>query len=221
MNITKGWDWTKNRSSEWLIPCTESAYLAESWQSKGFTTFLDLGCGLGRHSVYMAKKGFNVSALDISEEGARHTREWAGKEQLAVDVKVGNMLALPYDDKSFDCIMAYNVIYHTNTAGFIEAVKEIDRVLKPGGELFITLISKGTWSYIKRDEYRCLDENTLLRNEGETEMDVPHFYVDIYDILRFFEDWDFLNPPLEYCRYDMVKPEYFSKHWIMLLRKRP
>lgn len=64
---SKAWDWEKNQSDYWLIPCVESPYLAERWQGKGFLRFLDLGCGLGRHAVYMAKKGFEVTAADLSE----------------------------------------------------------------------------------------------------------------------------------------------------------
>ncbi len=40
---SKPWDWSKNESTQWLIPTIES------WKSKGFKKFLDLGCGLGRH----------------------------------------------------------------------------------------------------------------------------------------------------------------------------
>jgi len=77
--ITKAWDWSKNTDNVWLIPCTESAYLAERWQGLGFKSFLDLGCGLGRHSIYMATKGFDVNAVDLSDYGVNHLREWRKK----------------------------------------------------------------------------------------------------------------------------------------------
>jgi len=53
---SKAWDWSKNESSYWLVPSIEACYLAESWKSKGLSKFLDLGCGLGRHSIYFARK---------------------------------------------------------------------------------------------------------------------------------------------------------------------
>lgn len=219
MHITKGWDWSKNDSNHWLIPCTDSAYLAESWGAKGYNKFLDLGCGLGRHSIYMAQHGFDVTACDLSDYGVNHLREWALREDLSIDVRECNMLELPFGDNTFDCVMAYNVIYHTDTNGFIVALNEIYRVLKPNGELFITLISKNTWSWQKVDEYRCIDENTILRDEHETEKDVPHFYVDIKDIKRFFEEWEYVKLPVEWCEYNMDKPEFYSKHWTLIVRK--
>ncbi len=72
MEITKAWDWSKNTDDQWLIPCMESSYLAEKWKSKGYNSFLDLGCGLGRHSIYMASHGFDVTAVDLSEYGVSH-----------------------------------------------------------------------------------------------------------------------------------------------------
>ena len=47
------------------------------------------------------------------------------KEKLDIKSCVSNMLSLPFENNSFDCMIAYNVIYHTDTNGFIETLKEI------------------------------------------------------------------------------------------------
>lgn len=217
--ITKPWDWSKNTDNHWLIPCTESAYLAERWQGLGQMAFLDLGCGLGRHSVYMASKGFDVTAVDLSDYGVNNLKVWAEKENLHIDTVVCNMLKLPFADNSFDCIMAYNVIYHTDTNGFLAALSEIRRVLRPGGELFLTLISKDTYSFQHVDQYKMLDANTLLRDEDETEKDVPHFYVNITDIRIIFAEWEFEWYPVEIAEYKMDNSTNCSKHWMLLVKK--
>lgn len=220
MSITKAWDWGKNSDRYWLVPSMESAFLAESWQSKGFADFLDLGCGLGRHSMYMARKGFHVTAADLSDYGVNYLNDWAAKENLPIQTAVCDMLNLPFEDCRFDCMIAYHVIYHTDTAGFVKALSEIRRVLKPGGEVFLTLLSKNTWSFQRAGQYQRIDENTLLRDEHETEKNVPHFYADIEDIKRFFSDWTFSAQPREWCEYKIEQPEYGSKHWALLLRKQ-
>ena len=69
---SKALDWSKNEDNYWLIPTIESCYLAEWWKSKDFNKFLDLGCGLGRHSIYFAKKDFEVSSVDLSDYGVNH-----------------------------------------------------------------------------------------------------------------------------------------------------
>lgn len=218
MSITKPWDWTKNTNDKWLNPCMESAFLAERWQSNGLAKFLDLGCGLGRHSVYMAQKGFDVTSVDLSDLGVSHLKEWAAKENLAVKTAVCNMLDLPFEDSSFDCLIAYNVIYHTDTPGFIKALEEIARVLKPGGELFITLISKSTPAFQNSADCRRIDKNTVLLDEDETERDVPHFYVDIEDIKTLFSEWTFIVHPKEWCDYIIDSQKVCRRHWSMLVR---
>jgi SAM-dependent methyltransferase len=218
MSITKAWDWCKNEDSQWLIPCIESAYLAENWLSKDFDKFLDLGCGLGRHAIYMAGKGFDVTAVDLSAYSVNYTKEWAIKEKLDIKTDICNMLQLPFEDDSFDCIMAYNVIYHTDTQGFKETLREIKRVLKPNGELFVTLLSKNTWSFQKAEQFQRIDDNTFFIAENVTEEGVPHFYVDIYDIKNIFNDWKFVQLPKEWCEYNIDKPEFYSKHWTVILQ---
>jgi ubiquinone/menaquinone biosynthesis C-methylase UbiE len=52
------------------------------------------------------------------------------------------MKELPYKDESFDCILAYHVISHTDTQGIKRILKELNRVLRKSGEFFITLCSK-------------------------------------------------------------------------------
>ncbi|ERI91975.1 methyltransferase domain protein [Clostridiales bacterium oral taxon 876 str. F0540] len=217
---SKPWDWSKNESSSWLVPSIETCYLSEAWKLKGFNKFLDVGCGLGRHSIYLAKKGFEVNAVDLSDYGVNHLKKWAEEEQLNIDTQVCDMLNLPFEDNTFDCIIAYNVIYHTDTEGFIKALNEIKRVLKDNGELFITLISKNTWSYQSADKYKRVDNNTILRDEHETEKDVPHFYVDIEDIKRYFIDFEFVKMPVEETEYNMENTQYFSRHFKLIVSKR-
>ncbi|MBZ9623813.1 MULTISPECIES: class I SAM-dependent methyltransferase [unclassified Clostridium] len=217
---SKAWDWSKNKSNDWLVPSIEACYLSESWKSKSFNKFLDLGCGLGRHSIYFAKKGFEVNSLDLSEYGVNHLKRWAEEEQVDIAVDICDMLNLPFKNDSFDCIMAYNVIYHTDTDGFIKSLDEIKRVLKSGGELFITLLSKDTWSYQRADNYKRIDNNTILRDEHDTERDVPHFYVDIEDIKKYFIDFEFVSLPIEQTEYNMDNTEYFSKHFNLIVRKK-
>ena len=217
--ITKPWDWSKNKDSKWLIPCTESAFLAERWKNLNFSNFLYLGCGLGRHSIYMASHRFNVTSIDLSDYGINYLNEWSKKENLTIKAIVSNMLSLPFPDNSFDCIMAYNVIYHTDTNGFIATLNEVKRILRPGGELFITLISKNTYSFKNADKKRLLDPNTLLRDEDETEKNVPHFYVNIEDIKKLFADWSFELTPVEFCEYNIENTEFYSTHWALLIKK--
>lgn len=217
---SKAWNWSKNEDDQWLKPSIEAFYLAESWKSKCFNKFLDLGCGLGRHSIFFAQKGYEVTSVDLSEYAVNHLKSWSDKEKLNIKTEVCDMLNLPFENDAFDCVIAYNVIYHTDTQGFLKSLEEIKRILKRNGELFITLISKNTWSYKRAEQYKRIDSNTILRDELDTERDVPHFYVDIEDIRKYFSDFDFINAPIEKTEYSIKNLEYCSKHFNLIVRKK-
>ena len=187
---SKAWDWkiVKNKQEQtWLEPSVESYYLIDRWQKKRKKDFLDLGCGLGRHTIQFAKAGFNTAGFDLSEESIRRTAEYAKAEKLDIALKVGDMLELPYPDASFDCILCRNVISHTDTAGMRQIVEELKRVLRPEGECYLTLGSKETWGF--KQDWPVVDENTKIRIEDGPENGIPHFYAD-YDLIQeLFKDF--------------------------------
>ena len=212
---SKGWNWKivkENQEEIWKNPSIESYYLLNRWTSQGKKEFLDLGCGLGRHSILFGKNGFNVSCFDISQEAINRTKEWAEKEDLKFNYKVGDMLKLPYEDEEFDCIYCRNVISHTDTEGMKQVIKELYRVMKDGGECYLTLGSKDTWGF-KQDVWPLIDENTRLKMEEGPEYKTPHFYVDynlvqelfkefiivnIYQVVDYFENNDVLSNSYHY-----------------------
>ena len=191
MAESKAWDWTLvegDHKAHWLEPAEESYYLISRWQKQGKKDFLDLGCGLGRHAIQFAKAGFKTSGFDLSEEAVAKTEEYAKREGLEIELKQGDMLELPYDDKSFDCILCRNVISHSDTAGVRKIADELYRVLRDGGECYFTLGSKQTWGW--QQDWPKVDENTKIRQEDGPEDGIPHFYADydlIFDIFAKFQ----------------------------------
>ncbi|MCP5455529.1 MAG: class I SAM-dependent methyltransferase [Thermotogae bacterium] len=185
-NISKAWDWKEVKDKIWYEPSEESYYLLKRWQN--FNTFLDLGCGLGRHSVLFAENNFETYALDLSEYAVEELKTYSHKNNLGINCTVSDMVNLPYEDNFFDCIFSYHVISHTDTAGAYRIISEIKRVLKPGGEIYFTLCSKQTWSYTTA-KFPKIDENTVLKTEEGPEKNIPHFFADkelIKDLLKDF-----------------------------------
>lgn len=175
-----------------MEPSIESYYLLSKWKSENKKDFLDLGCGLGRHSILFGQNGFDVLCFDISDEAIKRTREWAESLNLKLDYKVGDMIKLPYEDNSVDCILCRNVISHTDTEGIKKIIKELKRVLRENGECYLTLGSKDTWGF-KQEDWPLIDPNTRLRMEEGPEYEVPHFYAD-YDLIEeLFSDFDILD----------------------------
>ena len=221
---SKGWDWgmVRGGSAEfWRTPSVESFNLVDRWRNLGFKDFLDLGCGLGRHSVLFGRNGFRVACFDISERVVEETKKWAEAEGLDFDYKVGDMLELPYADESFDAILCRNVISHTDTAGMRKIVGELLWALRPGGECYLTLGSKDTWGW-KETNWPLLDENTKLRQEDGPEDGVPHFYAD-YDLIKeLFADFEILDVYQieEFHENKEEQKVYESWHYHVLIRKK-
>ena len=218
---SKGWNWkiVKDEQKEfWKNPSVESYYLLNRWKSQGKELFLDLGCGLGRHSILFGMNGFKVSCFDISEDAINKTKEWAQSEELEFDYKIGDMIKLPYSDEQFDCIYCRNVISHTDTEGIKKIIKELYRVMRPGAECYITLGSKDTWGF-KQESWPLIDDNTRLRMDAGPEYKIPHFYVD-YDLakelFRAFKIID-IHQEIEYFeKKDGVTTAY---HYHILIQK--
>lgn len=223
MTKSKGWDWgmvTGNRADFWQTPSIESFYLVERWRELNFKDFLDLGCGLGRHSILFGKNGFEVACFDISEEAISRTKEWASAENLVFDYKIGDMLELPYQDASLDAILCRNVISHTDTEGMKKVVKGLYRVLRPGGECYLTLGSKDTLGW-KNTDWPLIDENTKLRQEDGPENNVPHFYADYGLIKELFSEFNIINIyQLEEFHENQAEDKvYESWHYHVLIQK--
>ena len=119
---------------------------------------LIIGCGGGRHVVYFAQEGFNVTAIDISETGISATRQKIEKLKLQSTLISGvraNNLQL-FDDESFDAILAFSVLYYQDRKEFATSITEMARVLKKNGYLFFNMRSKKDWRY---------SESTLIEEQ--------------------------------------------------------
>lgn len=221
MSISKGWNWNMVKEEDrefWKNPSVESYYLCNRWKSQEKKDFLDLGCGMGRHSILFGKNDFRVKCFDISSEAIESTRKWADEEGLAFEYTVGDMLELPYEDNSIDCIMCRNVISHSDTKGVIKAISEIKRVLRPGGECFLTLASKETWSF-KQTDWPMLDENTRVRMDDGPEKGIPHFYADYDQTRELFKEFTIVSIEHVEDYYFHDGKGFSSCHFHVIIRK--
>lgn len=93
-------------------------------------TLLDFGCGMGEESVYFAKLGARVTAIDISDVGVATLRRRAEAHRL--DIRAFEMRCDPtsFEANSFDVVHGMGILHHV---GIDAALAEVWRVLKPGG----------------------------------------------------------------------------------------
>jgi ubiquinone/menaquinone biosynthesis C-methylase UbiE len=97
------------------------------------TSLLDVGCGTGQTSAYIAHHyGCSVHALDCNEIVVEKAQQRFSTLKLPIDVKVGDTESLPYPDASFDMIISESVTSFTNIAA---TIPEFKRTLRPNGVL--------------------------------------------------------------------------------------
>ena len=217
----KGWNWDTLRSGkerkQWLMPSLETYSFLYRWKEQGKKDFLDLGCGIGRHALIFGKQGFNVHVSDIVPEAVKQTESLLKKENISCSGRVGDMENLSFDDNSFDCILSWQVINHNDTKGVKKTISEIYRILKPNGEVALTILSKKTWGF--RQDWPVVDENTKLNMANPVENQIPHFYADYELIQELFNKFKIINiyQVIDYYEKDTGLAE--SYHYHVLIKK--
>lgn len=172
---------------------------------------LDLGCGAGRHLILLAREGFEVYGVDISKIALKISENRLKSLGLKAELKKCSMENIDYPSEFFDAVICINVIYHTTRKGIIKALKEIYRLLKPGGLALITFISKRSWKYGLGEE---VEKDTFIQREG-SEAGIIHHYVDREELEELLKDFKILKIEL---REDVVEGKRRS-HWTVLVEK--
>jgi len=127
--------------------------IVKLFREKGVKKALDLGCGSGRHIVYLAKHGFEVYGIDIAPKGIGITKSWLKKEKLKARLKIGNIYKkLPYPNNFFDALISIQVLNHNRIGNIRKLIKEIERILKPEGLIFITVSRRGSIKDIPKEK---------------------------------------------------------------------
>lgn len=174
------------RRRDWLVPEQPVVEAVPFFQERGVKAVLDVGCGVGRHAIYLAEQGFQVAAIDASRSGLDVARQAAGDAGVDIDFRTAEFTELPFDDSSFDLVLAWNVIYHGDGDVVRQALAEIRRVVGDNGLLQGTMISKRHNRYGDGQEIR---PNTFIVDDDE-EKSHAHFYCndrELIDLLTGFQ----------------------------------
>lgn len=130
--IAPGWYNFRHRT----IFKTELDNLSNRWQ-KG--RLLNVGCGHGADFVSF-KRGFELHGLDFSREMLKLAKKYADKYEFTANLVQADIRCLPYKNESFDWAIAVATYHHLDKKGDrLSALWELRRVLKPGGEAFVTV----------------------------------------------------------------------------------
>ncbi|NLO06047.1 MAG: class I SAM-dependent methyltransferase [candidate division WS1 bacterium] len=102
---------------------------------------LDVGAGDGRHALFLARRGFTVDALDISERAVQTLRELARRSRLPVAPRMGDCTDPSVVHGPYSIIVADTVLGHLDRAEAAEVGKRLSGALAPGGLLFVIALA--------------------------------------------------------------------------------
>jgi 2-polyprenyl-6-hydroxyphenyl methylase / 3-demethylubiquinone-9 3-methyltransferase len=105
---------------------------------------LDVGCGAGFLTNPLAKRGFNVTGIDISNDSLLVAKEF--DQTKKVNYLYGSAYELPFKNASFDAVSALDVIEHVENPA--KLISEASRVLKPNGLFFFHTFNQNLLSYL-------------------------------------------------------------------------
>lgn len=181
-SIQVGWDWTKAANLErWKRPEGAVMELVSFFPDPSKIKVFDLGCGIGRHTVFFSKLGASVSATDISDYAVDNTKKWLLEEHLKAEVRIGKITEIEESNETFDVVIAYRVIHHAIRTDIERAFREVYRILKPRGYFYGTL--KSIQEQVPKNATK-IDEQTFIWHDPP-EKGIPHFYSKNEDLMTF------------------------------------
>lgn len=107
------------------------------------SSILDIGCGAGFLTNFLAKEGHRVAGVDLSEKSLEVAKRH--DETKSVHYQTANAYSLPFSNNSFDAVCAMDVLEHVDNPERL--IEEASRVLKPRGHFFFHTFNRNLLSY--------------------------------------------------------------------------
>jgi len=218
----KGWDkifkeneWGKYPSEDLIRFIARNYYCSPNRKD---IKILEVGSGTGANLLYLAREGFDVTGIDGSKIGVEKTIKRLTEESLMAKVEVGDIISLPFEDNSFDCVVDIECIYANSYADSRKIIAEIYRVLKTKGKFFSKTFMTGTYGDRNGKKLEG-EQNTYLELYGGA-------LKKGYGIIRFTEEKeindlykDFNIVSIDYVFRSEQNRKYEAKEWIIVCSK--
>jgi ubiquinone/menaquinone biosynthesis C-methylase UbiE len=144
---------------------------------------LDVGCGTGIVMEKADRYG-SVYGLDYSKEALAFCR----KRGLS-NLTLGSVMSLPYEDDEFDLVLCLDVLYHKGISDDRQALRELFRVIKPGGHLLITdsatkaLFSPHDLATEARERYSAAEMRGKVKSAGFSVRRISYFNFFLFPVI--------------------------------------
>ena len=126
-------------TKEWHIPTA-----AEFANAAGLKV-LEVGCGLGTDGAQFAEAGADYTGIDLTDAAVELARKRFELFDLSGKFQTADAENLPFEDNTFDVVYSHGVLHHTPDTR--QALREIHRVLRPGGRAIVMLYHRDSYNY--------------------------------------------------------------------------
>lgn len=151
-------------------------YLKEQLEKLNVGTILFAAEGEGRNAVFAAKRGWKVSAFDISVEGQKKAHRLAEKNHVTIDYRVGELDRLKFQPEQFDAIALVYAHFPSDIKSSLH--KTLDSYLRKNGVIIFEAFSKNHLEYLaKNPKVGGPNELAMLFSIEELKSDFPNYEI--------------------------------------------
>lgn len=168
-----------NREVDELVKHFSEKYL------KRKSKILDLGCGTGRHSVFLSERGHEVYALDKSKIALSKI-----KKTKNIKFYNENILESKFPNESFDAIISIMVLHHNTLENIKNYFKKIKFILKKEGLLCFSVLSSDDSRF---NTGQKIEKGTNLNIEETFDAEIPHHFFTKNEIKKILKKYEILE----------------------------
>ena len=150
-----------------------------------FTTgrAIDLGCGIGRNAIYLAKMGCRVDAIDLSQTAINRGRSFAKQERVDVNFIVGSAFDIPLLEDHYDIAYDSGLLHHLQPHRRPAYLDLVRTVLKPNGILGMTCFDTTAGRPV--EDWKLYEEGKMPPGIGYPEDRLRSILQRYFEILEF------------------------------------
>ena len=170
--------WNREEPPELLIHFIESENIQPC-------RALDLGCGAGNYAVYLASRGFDVTAIDFSPTAIKLAKQNVKSKAVQCTFIAADVIKdFPAFDKKFDFAYDWGLLHHILPEDRQKYVKNVHALLNPGGKYLSVCFSEKDKGFERNGKYSRTSIGSTLYFSSEDEL--KELFFPCFDIIELY-----------------------------------
>lgn len=178
---------------------------------------LDIGAGEGRNSIFLAKNGFKVEAIDKVKENLEKCKEISKKYNLPIKTKVADMRSFEFKKNKYSLILTVASLDFLKLSEIKKIIPKIKKSLKEKGVLYLIVFSTKDPAFKKcKRELKEIEKNTFYLFKLKT---YRHFFTK-KELLNLFKNFEIIKIKKERLRDIHNNKKYYHQIIKFIVRKK-